>query len=219
MHTGFRRLLGGLALIAAAAGPLWAGGWSVITLDDFPHYAVAGRPLTLTFTVRQHGSNLVSGLRPSVRALTPGVSPFVVHAAATARPGEYTATLRLDTPGDWSIVVDGGFNHEDRTRRYNAIALPTLRVIAAGPAPLVLVTEAERGAALLVTKGCVSCHAPGSDRDVTTHHLSADKVQRLLADPGALPADMPDLGLKPAEASALAAFIGRSGRAGRHAGR
>ncbi len=33
----------------------FAGGWAIITLNEFPDYAVAGKPLNLTFSVRQHG--------------------------------------------------------------------------------------------------------------------------------------------------------------------
>ncbi len=207
MHAVFRRSLAALALVAAAAVGVSAGGWSVITLSEFPDYAMAGKPLTLTFSVRQHGTNLVSGLKPSVQASRPGAPAVVVRAMPTARAGEYSATLELDRLGDWSIVIDGGFNPDDKTRRSNSIALPPLRVIPAGTAPLVLLSDAERGASLLVTKGCVSCHAPGSDRDVTRKHLIAERLKAFLADPAARQIEMPDLGLRPAEISALASYL------------
>ena len=202
-----RRSLVVLVLLVSAAAGVSAGGWSVITLADFPDYAMAGKPLTLTFSVRQHGQTLVSGLKPSVQASTPGAPPVVVRATPASRGGEYTATLDLDRVGDWSIVVDGGFNADDKARRYNSIALPPLRVIRAESAPLVLFSEAERGAALMVTKGCVSCHGPGGDRDVTKRHLTAEHVKALLADPSARRIEMPNLGLKPAEISALASYL------------
>ena len=196
-------------LLSAYAGSVSAGGWSVITLEDFPDYALAGRPVTLTFSVRQHGQTLLSGLKPSVQASMPGAPAMVVRATATSKVGEYTATLELDRVGDWTIVVDGGFNAEDKARRFNSIALPALRVIRTGTAPLVLFSPAERGAVLMVTKGCVSCHAPGSDRDVARRHLAAEHVKTVLADPTLLRGDMPDLGLEPAEISALAAHLTR----------
>lgn len=195
------------AFIAAAAAGLSAGGWSVITLKDFPDYAMAGKPLALTFSVRQHGNHLVGGLKPLVQASAPGVAPVVVRALPTTKVGEYTATLLLEKTGDWSLVVDGGFNPEDKTRRYNAMTLPLLRVVPAGAEPLVLFSEAERGGTMLVTKGCVSCHAPGSDRDLLRKHLGAEAVKALLADPPSRQIDMPNLGLKPAEISALAAYL------------
>ncbi len=202
-----RRSLVVLALLVCAAAGVSAGGWSVITLADFPDYAMAGRPLTLTFSVRQHGQSLVSGLKPSVQASTPGAPAVVVRATPTSRAGEYTATLELHRVGDWSIVVDGGFNADDKTRSYNSIALPPLRVIRAESAPLVLFSEAERGAVLMVTKGCVSCHAPGGDRDVTKRHLKAEQLKVFLADPSVRQIEMPNLGLRPAEISALASYL------------
>jgi hypothetical protein len=202
-----RRSLVVLGLLVVATGGMSAGGWSVITLADFPDYAMAGRPLTLTFSVRQHGQKLVSGLKPSVQASTPGTPAVIVRATPTSRAGEYTATLELNRVGDWSIVVDGGFNADDKARSYNSIALPPLRVIPADSAPLVLFSEAERGSVLMVTKGCVSCHAPGGDRDVTKRHLKADQVKVFLADPSGRQIEMPNLGLRPPEISALASYL------------
>src|SRR5262249_25794057 len=45
-----------------------AGGWAVITVDDLPESAEVGKPLTLSFVVRQHGVTLLDDLRPSVEA-------------------------------------------------------------------------------------------------------------------------------------------------------
>ena len=207
MDVVSRRLLLVLALVMYAAAGVFAGGWSVITVADFPVYTMAGRTITLTFSVRQHGQALVSGLKPLVQASTPGAPPVVARATPTSRTGEYAATLALDRVGDWSIVIDGGFNAEDKTRQHNSMALPRLRVIPAGTAPLVLFSEAERGAVLMVTKGCVSCHAPGGDRDVARRNLSAERVRAVLADPGGIQRDMPDLGLQPGEISALATHL------------
>ena len=198
-----------VALIAASAAGLSAGGWSVITLNDFPDYAMAGKPLTLTFTVRQHGNNLVTGLKPVIRASVAGGTALVVHAKPTSNPGEYSTSLVLDTVGDWAITIDGGFNPEDKGRGYNSVALPPLRVIRAGSAPLVLFSDAERGATLMVTKGCVSCHAPGSERDITRKRLASSYVKMLLADPSIRQIEMPNLHLSPAEITSLAAFVSR----------
>jgi len=51
------------SLIAAAIG-----GWAVITVEQLPDYVTAGQPVTLTFTVRQHGVTRLSGLKPSIEA-------------------------------------------------------------------------------------------------------------------------------------------------------
>ena len=57
-----------LALIAVPAVAFTFGGWVVITVDSLPEYAVAGKPTTVTYTVRQHGMTLLGGLRPYVVA-------------------------------------------------------------------------------------------------------------------------------------------------------
>ncbi len=56
-----------LALVVTI--PAFAGGWAVITLDELPSGAVAGQPLTVGFTVRQHGRTLMSGLAPKITAI------------------------------------------------------------------------------------------------------------------------------------------------------
>jgi hypothetical protein len=197
-------------LLLGAAWAAYAGGWSIITINDFPEYALAGKPLTLTFAVRQHGNNLVGGLKPKVHASTSGGLTTVAFATPTSNAGEYSATLSLASPGDWTLRVDGGFNADDRSRQYNSVVLPPLRVISdASTAPEF--SEAERGSRLLVTKGCVGCHTPGSDKDVTRNQLTADYLKTFLADPSLRKVDMPNLRLKEAEISALIAFINRSG--------
>ena len=49
-----------------------AGDWAIVTLNDFPEYAVAGTRLNLTFTIRRQDHTLLSGLRPSIQATTTG---------------------------------------------------------------------------------------------------------------------------------------------------
>ena len=44
-----------LLLSVVLAIPAFAGGWAIITLDELPTGVVAGEPLTIGFTVLQHG--------------------------------------------------------------------------------------------------------------------------------------------------------------------
>jgi hypothetical protein len=85
--------------------PAFAGGWAVITLDDLPGDVLAGEPLTIGFTVRQHGITPMTGLDPTVTATLGKDERFVVHAEADGKPGHYTAALTFPTEGswDWSI--------------------------------------------------------------------------------------------------------------------
>jgi uncharacterized OB-fold protein len=56
------RIVGSATVVALAAVALDAGGRVVITMTDVPNYVVAGKPVTLTYPVRQHGMRLVGGL-------------------------------------------------------------------------------------------------------------------------------------------------------------
>ena len=53
-----------LALTTAAV----MGGWAVVTVENAPEYLVAGKPLDIDFTVRQHGFTLRSDLKPTIEA-------------------------------------------------------------------------------------------------------------------------------------------------------
>src|SRR4051812_962087 len=99
-----------------------AGGWAIITLSEFPDYVVAGKPLNLTFTVRQHGVTLLSGLQPSISAKSTHGMTAKASVVATNAPGQYTASLSLPEPGEWAVTIVSGFND-------NSITLPNLKVI------------------------------------------------------------------------------------------
>ena len=118
-----------LVLLASAAVTLHAGGWSIITLKDYPDHALVGDRLKLTFSIRQHGNNLLEGLEPAVRASISGGSAIDVAAFPTGETGEYSASFALPKPGDWTIRIDGSFDPDDKARTYNAVALPPLRVV------------------------------------------------------------------------------------------
>lgn len=196
-----------LAFFTAAS----AGGWATITVNEFPEYAVAGKPLDLTFSVRHHGQTLLSGLKPSVQATTTGDLVAKAAAVATRTPGEYTAALTLPQPGDWKITINSGFAE-------STAKLPSLRVVAAGspaPAPFAPATQ---GLRLFTTKGCNGCHRhpavnpsqmADARLDLTAKHFNHDYLKRFLADPGIKPAEMPKLNLKEDEIAALAEFINK----------
>ena len=204
-----RSLLVLLATLTCVVATLYAGGWSIITLNEYPDHAVAGEQLDLTFSVRQHGNNLLEGLKPLVQASMQGTPKINVAARPTTNTGEYTATLRLPATGEWTISIDGSFNPEDKTRSYNAIVLPPLKVVhdtASAPS----LTEVERGSRLFVAKGCVGCHGAGTERDLAGKKFAADYLKKVLADPSVRTPDMPNLKLKDSEIASLTAFINRT---------
>lgn len=106
MFSRFRVALG-LALISAfvLALPVFAGGWAVIVLDELPTDVVAGEPLTIGFTVLQHGRTPMDDLDPTVTAkLSPG-EKFVVKAEPGKKPGHYMATLIFPKEGNWNWSI------------------------------------------------------------------------------------------------------------------
>lgn len=117
-----------LAVLAALtlAMPALAGGWAVVTLDQLPAQVVAGEPLTIGFTVRQHGQTLRDDLAPIVRfeRVDAGES-FTATAEPQGDPGHYIATLAFASAGTWNWYVD--------IEAFGMITqpLPTLAVLAA----------------------------------------------------------------------------------------
>ena len=106
MFSKFRIAVGlSLLLSLVVALPAFAGGWAVITLDELPSNVLAGDPLTVGFTVRQHGVTPMNGLYPTVTAALAGEEPVVVQAEADSNPGHYTATLTFPKEGDWEWSI------------------------------------------------------------------------------------------------------------------
>lgn len=97
----------GLALLLALVFvfPAFAGGWAVITLDELPTDVVAGKPLTIGFTVLQHGRTPMSDIDPTVTAKLSFDEKLVVHAEPQGEPGHYVATLTFPKEGDWEWSI------------------------------------------------------------------------------------------------------------------
>ena len=195
--------LSALLLLPALA----LGGWAVITVEDLPDYVVVDKPLTLTFTVRQHGRTPLSGLSPRVEATSARLEAKAA-AVAGGKTGQYQATLTLPQAGNWQITIHSGF-HDSKT------TLLPLPAVAVGSQPALALSEPERGARLFLAKGCVTCHV-GSEPvgpDLSGKRFDPDFLRRFLADPSILPAapgttlGMPNLNLKPAEIAALVAYL------------
>src|SRR5256885_6298623 len=141
-------MLRGLFLASLIAGAI--GGWAVIPVEQLPDFVTAGRPVPLTFTVRQHGVTRLSGLKPSIEARSGNVT--TTAAASPGREtGQYVSTLSLPRAGEWTITIHSGF----LDRRVTLLPLAAIAAGAAAPAPP---SEPERGRRLLVAKGCVTCH-------------------------------------------------------------
>jgi cytochrome c551/c552 len=199
--------------VVLAAGTISAGGWAVVTVDDLPARVEAGKPVTLAFTVRQHGMTALSGLKPSIVAAS-GSSRVETNATAAQNIGQYSAAITLPSAGAWTLTINSGFID-------SRLTLLPLTVVPPGAAAPVLLPVAQ-GRQLFVAKGCVTCHQnEPSTSNVSLsvgpvlipHKYQDDFLSRILTDPAATlrrASDfvaMPNLNLKPSEVSALVAFI------------
>ena len=119
----------GLALLLALVFvlPAFAGGWAVITLDELPAGVIAGEPLTIGFTVLQHGRTPMSGLYPTVTAKLFASEDLFVHAESDGEPGHYVATLTFPKEGYWEWSIQA-FTMDQ--------PMPGLTVAASGTAPV-----------------------------------------------------------------------------------
>ena len=202
-------------ILPALLVPLAAlmGGWAIVTMDDVPDFAEAGKPLPLSFMVRQHGAEPMKGIRPTLEARS-GATVVRADARPGTTAGQYVATLALSQPGDWTLTVNSGHGA-------SKVTLLPIQVVPAGARPPAPPSDYERGRRLFVGKGCIGCHTreegglKGGETIgpmLTGKRWQAEFLARFLANPAANPTNtgtfrMPNLGLKPAEISALTAFL------------
>ena len=179
-----------------------AGGWAVITVNDLPDVVEAGKPVALTYMVRQHGATVLDRLRGSIEA-TSGRETVHGRVTETAR-GRYSTSLTMPSAGEWTVTIRSGFGTSDLT-------LLPLTVVASGAGVTRPVADTDRGRRLFVAKGCVTCHvqiAVGPNLD--GKRFDAAYLSGFLANPtppkAGKPA-MPNLGLQPREIASLVAYL------------
>lgn len=108
----YRKLLLALWLVILAAlavgVPAFAGGWAVITLDEWPGALTAGTELNIGFMVRQHGITPMADLDPApTLTLRNPVSAeeLVIEAKPQGEAGHYVARVRLPDSGEWQWSI------------------------------------------------------------------------------------------------------------------
>lgn len=205
-------------LLSLGATPLLLllGGWAVITVRDLPDSLTAGQAATLTFTVRQHGVDLLGGLKPTVRVQS-GAGSTEVAATATNSRGEYAVSLPPLPAGEVTVGINSGFGNS----RITLLPLPVLATDARAS-----LTDAGRGRQLFVAKGCVTCHTHdaaglakfgGIGPELTGKRYPTEVLAAILAngvDRGS-GNRMPNLELRPVEIASLTAFINSDQNASR----
>jgi cytochrome c2 len=101
-----------------AVGVVQAGGWAVLTLNEWPTEVVAGEPFTIQFVVRQHGKEKLSNLEGRVTAVHPTTHQTFDFDFTGAGDGLHQATLTLPEPGVWQWKIDA----------FGAFTMPPLTV-------------------------------------------------------------------------------------------
>ena len=187
-------------LMTFTAVTVTAGGWVVITIQDLPHHVVAGTPVTLTYSVRQHGRVLLGGLDGRLE-ISQGPERLLVPVTELGH-GRYSATFSVPRAGIWTIEVRSGFSGPLNS---STITLPAVD----GTTPVPPVSKSERGRQLFTGKGCITCHAheiggngqgAGSARTSQPGGSSLLQLKQFLARPAQTASakfgeEMPDLDL------------------------
>jgi len=155
MFSRFRIALGLTLLIAVAFTiPVFAGGWAVITLDTLPTGVAASVPLTVGFTVRQHGKTPMADLTPTITAALSSADTFVVKAKPEGKIGHYTATLTFPKEGNWSWSIQA-FTM-DQAMPMLSVAAPIVASATAAPSkanPISLMMVARTSALVIGLAG------------------------------------------------------------------
>ena len=182
-----------------------AGGWAVITVRDLPDYVEAGKPVDLSYMVRQHGHTPLDRLRGSIEA-TSGRLSVTGTVAPGGRPGLYSASVTLPSAGEWSITIRSGFGKSD-------ITLVPLAAVEHGTRLTRPMSDAERGHRLFVAKGCVTCHQQiGVGPALDGRRFDVASISGFIANPPSTPSrpggsPMPNLGLQQREIASLVAYL------------
>jgi hypothetical protein len=217
----------GAVLLASAAAFTSFGGWAVVKVAKVPDAWVAGKPLQLSWQVRQHGVSPLAGLQPTLEARA-GAKVVRGTTWAFEEDGEkgYRGRIVFPEPGDWQVTINSGFGNS------RAVLLPWSVVDSVTPIRgtveehlatrgIARFGEVERGRRLFAAQGCVTCHVhrevgligelSSFGPDLTDRRFPADYLARFLANPSIKPPvdgkSMPNLALREKEIAPLVAFI------------
>ncbi len=219
----------GLGVVVVASTVAFAsyGGWAVVSVTKVPDAWIAGKPLQLTWQVRQHGVTLLDGLRPTLEARA-GARRVTGTTWAIEADGQkgYRGTITFPEPGEWQVTINSGFG------RSRAVLVPWRVVDSVTPVRgtveqhlgrmgIAALPEPERGRRMFAALGCVTCHVHRDvgiaselndvGPDLTDRRFSPDYLARFLADPSIKPPTngkrMPNLGLRDKDIAPLVAFL------------
>lgn len=218
-----------VALLASVFAFTSAGGWAVIKVAKVPDAWIAGKPLQLSWQVRQHGVEPAEGLTPILEARS---GTTVIRGTASAHTedgqrGAYRGRLVFPTKGEWQVTIRSGFgNNKVTLLPWNVVdsVTPVRGTVEEHLAKLGIArfSQVEQGRRLFVAQGCISCHTHGSvavvsewpnfAQDLTDRRFPPEYLARFLADPsikqwGPGGPKMPNLELREKEILPIVAFI------------
>jgi hypothetical protein len=214
-------------LVTFVVAARFAGGWAVVSINKIPDAWIVGKPLQLSWQVRQHGVALLDGLQPTIeaRAGSRRIQGTTWAHEEEGRKG-YRGRITFPEPGEWQVTVRSGFGESravlvpwrvvDSVRPVRGTVEEHLKTIGIAPFP-----APERGRRLFAALGCVTCHvhrdvAIRSDLsdfgpDLSDRRFPPDYLARFLADPSIKPPTngkrMPNLALREKDIAPLIAFI------------
>ena len=230
----------GVLLVATVAWTSY-GGWAVVKVAKIPDAWVVGKPLQLSWQVRQHGVRQAEGLHPTLEARS-GARVVRVAASAFTEDGDtgYRGRIAFPAPGEWQVTIHTGWGD------LKTVLIPWRVVDSVTPVRgtveehlarrgIARFSEVERGRRLFVSQGCVTCHVhrdvplQGADLpmqgrlsnmgpDLSDRRLPADYLVSFLKDPSIKPETpgkprMPNLALREKEITPLVAFLNAERRA------
>ncbi len=219
-------VLAAIILLSTAAFVL-SGGWAVVSVSKVPDAWIVGKPLQLSWQVRQHGLAPLTGLKPTIEARSESqqITGSTWEFNEDGQKG-YRGTITFPDRGDWQVTIHSGLG------RSRAVLIPwrvvdsikpvrgtvEAHLTTIGVAPL---GEAERGRRLFAALGCVTCHVHSAvpitgelsdfGPNLTDRRFAPDYLAQFLADPSIKPPTngkrMPNLALREKDIAPLIAFI------------
>lgn len=218
-----------VALMASVVAFTSAGGWAAIKVAKVPDAWVVGKPLQLSWQVRQHGVSPVDGLSPWIEARSGSrvIQGTTWASTESGQRGSYSGRLVFPTKGEWQVTIRSGFmNSQITLLPWNVVdsVTPIRGTVEEHLASrgIARFSDVERGRRLFVAQGCVSCHTHGAiamkgemsafGKDLTDRRYPADYLAKFLADPSikqyALGGPrMPNLELREKEILPIVAFL------------
>ena len=224
-----RRLILGtcVSVMVVLAAGFTFGGWAVVSVAKIPDAWVAGKPLQLSWQVRQHAVTPLYGLKPTLEARsgsrTVEGTTWEFNENGTR---DYRGTINFPAPGEWQVTIYSGFGRSkavlvpwkvvDSVSRVTGTVGDHLAKLGIAP-----FNEPERGRRMFAAAGCVTCHTHRevgikgelSDfgPDLTERRFPATYLAKFLADPSIKPPtngkQMPNLNLRDKDIAPLIAFI------------